>query len=67
MGRRHDYFAADLHSLFRWACQRENITQEDVLQSGVGPCGHLWMGRESLRELDLEPEAIACLNYLSYI
>lgn len=32
-----------------------------------GACGHLWMGRESLGELDLEPEAIACLNYLSYI
>lgn len=36
--QRHDYFAADLHSLFRRVCQREKITQADVEWCGA-TCG----------------------------
>lgn len=64
-GRRHDYFAGDLHSLFRRACQWENIAQVDVLSSGVGPGGHPQTKREVSRELDTRTQSHCVLKAAS--
>lgn len=60
MGRRHDYFAAELHSLFRRACQRENITQEDAEW-----CGAEWSPVEEVsRELNIRIQSQCALKLL---